>query len=120
MNPGMAAARRTSCSAAKRSTPTTGGDTRKSLGLTGEPGGSRARMTAFKASSGRIRRSARHALFCGTRVAAKSLFDHLESGYTVDYFLEQFPSLTREQVQALLEESKSKAELEAVAVNQLR
>ena len=41
--------------------------------------------------------------FTGTRVPVSSLFDHLESGYTVDYFLSQFPSVKHQQVIALLE-----------------
>jgi uncharacterized protein (DUF433 family) len=40
--------------------------------------------------------------FAGTRVPVKSLFDHLEGGYNVDYFLTQFPSVKREQVMAVL------------------
>lgn len=48
--------------------------------------------------------------FAGTRVPAASLFDHLEGGYTVDYFLSQFPSVKREQVVALLEEAKKMTE----------
>ena len=48
--------------------------------------------------------------FVGTRVPAAALFDHLESGYTVDYFLSQFPSVKREQVTALLEEAKRQTE----------
>lgn len=46
------------------------------------------------------------ACFAGTRVPAKSLFDHLEAGYSVEYFLAQFPSVGREQVLALLERSR--------------
>lgn len=41
--------------------------------------------------------------FAGTRVPVKSLFDHVRGGYTVDYFLSQFPSVTREQVERVLE-----------------
>ena len=48
--------------------------------------------------------------FAGTRVPVKSLFDHLEGGYTVDYFLTQFPSVKREQVMAVLEDSRQHAE----------
>jgi uncharacterized protein (DUF433 family) len=48
--------------------------------------------------------------FVGTRVPVASLFDHLEAGYTIDYFLSQFPSVTREQVIALLEEAKARTE----------
>jgi uncharacterized protein (DUF433 family) len=51
--------------------------------------------------------------FSGTRVPVKSLFDHLEGSYTVDYFLTQFPSVTREQVIAVLEQSRQNAEREA-------
>jgi len=43
------------------------------------------------------------ACFAGTRVAVETLFEHLESGYSIDEFLEQFPSVTREQVIGLLE-----------------
>ena len=48
--------------------------------------------------------------FAGTRVPVSSLFDHLEGGYTIDYFLEQFPTVHREQVIALLELAKSRVE----------
>ena len=40
--------------------------------------------------------------FAGTRVPVASLFEHLRRGYTVDYFLEQFPTVTRLQVDAVL------------------
>lgn len=46
--------------------------------------------------------------FIGTRVPVASLFDHLEAGYTIDYFLSQFHSVSREQVVALLEEAKAR------------
>jgi len=40
--------------------------------------------------------------FAGTRVAVRTFFDHLEAGYTIDEFLEQFPTVGREQVIRLL------------------
>jgi len=40
--------------------------------------------------------------FAGTRVTVQTLFDHLEAGYTIDGFLEQFPTVRREQVIKLL------------------
>ncbi len=40
--------------------------------------------------------------FAGTRVAVRTFFDHLEAGYTIDGFLEQFPTVRREQVVRLL------------------
>ena len=48
--------------------------------------------------------------FVGTRVPVASLFDHLEGGYTIDYFVNQFPSVKKEQVIALLEDAKSRTE----------
>ena len=50
--------------------------------------------------------------FSGTRVPVSSLFDHLEGGYTIDYFLTQFPSVKREQVVALLEAAKRQTEFD--------
>ncbi len=35
----------------------------------------------------------------------KSLFDYLVRGRSLDYFLEQFPSVTREQAEEVLEET---------------
>lgn len=46
------------------------------------------------------------AVFAGTRVPVKGLFDHLEGGETIEDFLEGFPAVSREQVIAVLEESK--------------
>ena len=40
--------------------------------------------------------------FAGTRVAVESFFDHLEAGYAIEGFLEQFPTVHREQVVNLL------------------
>ncbi len=42
-------------------------------------------------------------VFVGTRVPVQSLFDYLEGGETLDEFLRQFPSVTREQVVAALD-----------------
>jgi uncharacterized protein (DUF433 family) len=55
--------------------------------------------------------------FAGTRVPVRSLFDHLEGGYNVEYFLEEFPSVTREQVLAVLDAAKERAETDAVQVS---
>jgi uncharacterized protein (DUF433 family) len=43
--------------------------------------------------------------FSGTRVPVKSLFDYLARGRSLDYFLEQFPSVTRAQATQVLEQS---------------
>ena len=48
-------------------------------------------------------------VFAGTRVPVESLFDCLKHGRTIDYFLEQFPTVERSQVERLLDEAKAKA-----------
>jgi uncharacterized protein (DUF433 family) len=45
-------------------------------------------------------------VFAGTRVPAATLLDYLEAGESIDDFLEGFPSVTREQVIAFLEEAR--------------
>ena len=47
------------------------------------------------------------AVFNGTRVPVQTLLDYLEAGESVDDFLEGFPSVTRQQVLAFLEEAGS-------------
>ena len=42
-------------------------------------------------------------VFVGTRVPVQSLFDYLEGGDTLDEFVRQFPSVTRDQAIAALE-----------------
>ena len=42
-------------------------------------------------------------VFTGTRVPARSLFDYLEGGESLDDFLRPFPSVTREQAVAALD-----------------
>jgi uncharacterized protein (DUF433 family) len=41
--------------------------------------------------------------FAGTRVPVSSLFDHLEEGCTIDEFLADFPTVSRDQAIAALE-----------------
>jgi uncharacterized protein (DUF433 family) len=47
-------------------------------------------------------------VFRGTRVPIQNLFDCLEDGETLEQFLEQFPTVTREQVSGVLELSKER------------
>jgi uncharacterized protein (DUF433 family) len=42
-------------------------------------------------------------VFVGTRVPVRSLFDYLEAGDPLDRFLDQFPTVTRQQALAALE-----------------
>ena len=41
-------------------------------------------------------------VFDGTRVPIESLFDHLEAGVTLDEFLDDFPTVSREQAVEVL------------------
>ena len=42
-------------------------------------------------------------VFTGTRVPIESLFDHLEDGVSMDEFLDDFPTVNREQAIEVLE-----------------
>ena len=42
-------------------------------------------------------------VFVGTRVPLRNLFDYLERDYSLDEFLDDFPSVTRDQAVAALE-----------------
>jgi uncharacterized protein (DUF433 family) len=42
-------------------------------------------------------------VFKGTRVPVETLFDHLEAGVSLEEFLEDFPTVTKEQAIATLE-----------------
>ncbi|CAN5485094.1 hypothetical protein BH24GEM3_BH24GEM3_27920 [soil metagenome] len=44
-------------------------------------------------------------VFVGTRVPVQTLVDYLEGGYSVDEFLDSFPSVRRDQVNAFLEQA---------------
>jgi uncharacterized protein (DUF433 family) len=44
-------------------------------------------------------------VFSGTRVPIRTLLDHIEAGDNLETFLDDFPSVSREQVIAFLEEA---------------
>lgn len=46
-------------------------------------------------------------VFRGTRVPFKVLIEYLEGGDTLDHFLEQYPSVSREVAIAAIEEARS-------------
>ena len=52
--------------------------------------------------------------FAGTRVPIQNLMDYLEGGDSIDDFLEGFPTVSREQVIAFLEEAKESVLARAV------
>lgn len=46
-------------------------------------------------------------VFVGTRVPVVTLFDYLEGGETLERFLDQFPSVSRDQALAALDIARS-------------
>jgi len=50
-------------------------------------------------------------VFAGTRVPVKNLVDYLAAGDSLDYFLEGFPGVSREQAVAYLELSRRAVEI---------
>jgi uncharacterized protein (DUF433 family) len=52
-------------------------------------------------------------VFAGTRVPIQTLLDFLEAGDRLDDFLDEFPTVTREQAVAFLELAKEAAVAEA-------
>lgn len=56
--------------------------------------------------------------FAGTRVPVKTLFDHLAAGDPLDVFLLDFPSVSREHAQAVLELSMTTAIAEQTGAKQ--
>jgi len=47
-------------------------------------------------------------VFCGTRVPVQTLLDYLEAGDSIEDFLAGYPSVSREQVIAFLQEAKDR------------
>lgn len=54
-------------------------------------------------------------VFAGTRVPVQTLIDYLESGDSLEAFLDDFPSVTRSHAVAVLEVAKSALLATAVA-----
>jgi uncharacterized protein (DUF433 family) len=46
-------------------------------------------------------------VFAGTRVPVKTLFDHLEAGDSLEIFLEDVPSVSRQHAVAVLEQARA-------------
>lgn len=54
-------------------------------------------------------------VFKGTRVPVKTLFEYLADGLSLDYFIESFPSVTRDQATAVLRYGQQRIEQELAA-----
>ena len=53
--------------------------------------------------------------FTGTRVLVKNLFDYLEGASSLEEFLEDFPSVSRDKAVAVLEAARERLSAEAPA-----
>ncbi len=58
------------------------------------------------------------AVFNGTRVPIKNLYDYLETGETIDSFLEDFDTVSKDQVIRVLEISKKLVETSTNILNE--
>jgi uncharacterized protein (DUF433 family) len=54
-------------------------------------------------------------VFTGTRVPTNALFDYLADGLSLEYFLESFPSVSREQAVAVLRYGQQRIACELAA-----
>ena len=54
-------------------------------------------------------------MFAGTRVPVDTMNEYLEAGDTLDEFLRQFPTVTREQAVAVLESARRVTEKTAIS-----
>ena len=57
-------------------------------------------------------------VFIGTRVPARSLWDYLEAGYSLDEYLDQFPTVKRAHAKWLIQQANkrlSEPTIDAVA-----
>ncbi len=57
-------------------------------------------------------------VFFGTRVPIKNLFDYLETGETIDMFLDDFEGVSKSQVVRLLEMSQKLIETSTNILNE--
>jgi uncharacterized protein (DUF433 family) len=74
--------------------------------LSTEPGGQRVMLKDSLILSASPEIMGGTPVFTGTRVPVQTLLDYLKAGESIDDFLDGFPTVTREQVIALLEEAE--------------
>ncbi len=74
--------------------------------LSTEPGGQRLMLKNSLIISASPEVMGGTPVFAGTRVPVQTLLDYLKAGESIDDFLDGFPTVTREQVIALLEEAE--------------
>ena len=76
--------------------------------LSTEPGGQRLMLKDSLIISASPEIMGGTPVFAGTRVPVPTLLDYLKAGESIDDFLDGFPTVTREQVIALLEEAEKR------------
>ena len=74
--------------------------------LSTEPGGQRVMLKGSLIISASPEIMGGTPVFAGTRVPVQTLLDYLKAGESINDFLDGFPTVTREQVIALLEEAE--------------
>ena len=74
--------------------------------LSTEPGGQRVMLKGSLIISASPEIMGGTPVFTGTRVPVQTLLDYLKAGESINDFLDGFPTVTREQVIALLEEAE--------------
>ncbi len=74
--------------------------------LSTEPGGQRVMLKDSLMISASPEIMGGTPVFTGTRVPVQTLLDYLKAGESIDDFLDEFPTVKREQVIALLEEAE--------------
>ena len=74
--------------------------------LSTEPGGQRVMLKGSLIISASPEIMGGTPVFTGTRVPVQTLLDYLKAGESINDFLDGFPTVTKEQVIALLEEAE--------------
>ncbi len=74
--------------------------------LSTEPGGQRVMLKGSLIISASPEIMGGTPVFAGTRVPVQTLLDYLKAGESINDFLDGFPTVTKEQVIALLEEAE--------------
>ncbi|MEO8712343.1 MAG: DUF433 domain-containing protein [Parafilimonas sp.] len=53
-------------------------------------------------------------VFSNTRVPVKNLFDYLKAGHSLKEFLEDFPSVTKQQAVEVIEQSENLLQMQTI------
>ena len=59
-------------------------------------------------------------VFCGTRVPAESLWNYLEAGHSLEGFLDNFPTVKREQAVWLIQQARKRLSVPTIRPVQVK